>query len=183
MVSILLAAVLRLSRAAASIAKSPVDFGRDVAPILEQHCIRCHQPSNRKAGISLATFADLKSNEYVVAGDPDASYLVDVVTAAAGEKPQMPKEGAPLSAQEVSTLRDWIREGAHWPDGVVVKDRAKADQRLVVIAATGSASSRRRTAFRLSGVAIRSIDLFSRGLPRQGCGPIRRPIDGRSFGV
>jgi mono/diheme cytochrome c family protein/cytochrome c553 len=109
-------------------AKAPVDFGHDVAPIFEQHCIHCHQPSNKKAGLSLATVADLKSNEYVVAGDPDASYLAEVVTAAAGDKPLMPKQGTALSAQEVSTLRDWIREGAHWPDNVVVKDRARADQ-------------------------------------------------------
>src|SRR5215207_9544546 len=108
--------------------KSPVDFGRDVAPIFERHCIRCHQPSNKKADLSFATFADLRTNEYVVAGDPDGSYLADVVSAAAGEKPLMPKEGGALSVREVSTLRDWIREGAHWPDGVVVTDRAKADQ-------------------------------------------------------
>src|SRR5262245_54581673 len=102
-----------------ALAKSPVDFGHDVAPIFEQYCIRCHQPSNKKAELSLATSADLKSNEYIVAGDPDASYLVEVVTAAAGEKPLMPKEGARLSVQEVSILRDWIREGARWPDAVV----------------------------------------------------------------
>ena len=108
-----------------------------MAPIFEQHCIRCHQPSNKKAELSLATVADLKSNEYVVAGDPDASYLVEVVTAAAGEKPLMPKEGAQLTAQEVSTLRDWIREGAPWPDGVVVKDRAKADQDWWSLASVG----------------------------------------------
>src|SRR5215213_1061326 len=79
-----------------AVAKSPISFGRDLAPILEQHCIRCHQPSNKKGGLSLATFADLKSNEYVVAGDPDASYLAEVVAAAKGEKPLMPKEGAQL---------------------------------------------------------------------------------------
>src|SRR4051812_16061059 len=104
-----------------TLAKSPVDFGRDVAPVLEQHCIRCHQPSNKKAGLSLATIEDLKKNEYVVAGDPDASSLSEVVTAAAGKKPLMPKEGPPLSAQEVSTVRQWIREGAVWPNGAVVK--------------------------------------------------------------
>src|SRR6478609_2699355 len=80
---------------AGALAKSPVDFGHDVAPIFEQHCIRCHQPSNKKGGLSLATFADLKSNEYVVPGDPDASYMVEVITSAAGDKPLMPKEGAP----------------------------------------------------------------------------------------
>src|SRR5437763_1934248 len=93
----------------------PVDFRNDIAPILEQHCIRCHQPANQKSGLSLATFAALEENGYVVSGDPDASYLLDVVTATAGQKPLMPKEGAPLSAQEISALREWIRAGARWP--------------------------------------------------------------------
>jgi mono/diheme cytochrome c family protein len=112
----------------AAIAKPPVEFGRDVAPILEQHCIRCHQPSNKKGDLSLTTSADLKSNEFVIAGDPDSSYLIEVVTAADGKKPEMPKEGTALSKDEIATLRAWIHEGAHWPDGVVVKDRARADQ-------------------------------------------------------
>lgn len=106
----------------------PIDFARDVAPILEQHCIRCHQSSNKKSGIQLATFADLKANEYVIAGDPDESYLVEVVSAAAGEKPMMPTDGAPLSAKEVSAIRKWIRQGARWPDDVVLKERSKADR-------------------------------------------------------
>jgi mono/diheme cytochrome c family protein len=109
-------------------AKQPVDFRQDVAPILGRHCIRCHQPANKKSGLSLATFADLKANEYVLAGDPDGSYLIDVVTAGDGKKPLMPKEGAPLSSQAVSVLRNWIRDGAQWPASIVVTDRAKADQ-------------------------------------------------------
>jgi mono/diheme cytochrome c family protein/cytochrome c553 len=113
---------------AESASKSPIDFARDVAPILEQHCIRCHQPAVKKADISLATVADLAANEYVVAGEPDASYLLEVVTARPGEKPLMPKEGPVLSAQEASVLREWIVEGAHWPDGVVVKERSRADR-------------------------------------------------------
>jgi mono/diheme cytochrome c family protein len=109
------------------VAKPPVDFARVVAPILEQRCIRCHQPGNKKSGISLATFDDLKKNEYVVAGDPDASYLVELV-AATSEKPRMPKEGPPLTPEEVANLREWIREGARWPGGLVIKERAKADR-------------------------------------------------------
>src|SRR3954463_7703656 len=118
LLSLLTASICAMS-ATALFAKSPVDFSRDIAPIFEQHCIRCHQPSNKKGGFSLATAAELKSNEYVVAGDPDASYLTEIVRAGPGEKPLMPKEGAPLSMQEVSILRDWIREGAIWPDGFV----------------------------------------------------------------
>ena len=121
-------AALPLLVGGAARAKTVVDFGRDVAPILEQHCVRCHQPGNKKGDLSLATAADLSGSSYIVAGDPDASYLAEVVSATADEKPLMPKEGTRLSEKEVATIRDWIREGAHWPEGVVVKERSKADQ-------------------------------------------------------
>ncbi len=109
-------------------AESPVDFGRDVVPILEQHCIRCHQPAIKKADLSFATRADLEANDFLSAGKPAESHLLEMVTPSGGAKPQMPKEGPPLSAQEISVLHDWIAEGAPWPEGVVVKERSKADR-------------------------------------------------------
>jgi hypothetical protein len=107
---------------------SPVDFARDVVPIFEKHCVRCHQPANKKGELSLATADDLNANQYVLPGDAEGSYLLEVVTAQDGEKPVMPKEGAPLSTKEVATLRMWIAGGAAWPTDVVVKERAKADR-------------------------------------------------------
>jgi hypothetical protein len=109
-------------------AKSQVNFAQQVAPILERHCIRCHQPGNTKSQISLATFADLAANEYVVPGDPQGSYLIDLITAGDTERPAMPKEGAPLSDDEISVLRTWIAEGANWPEDYVVREKSKADR-------------------------------------------------------
>ena len=108
-------------------ADEPVDFSKQIAPIFEQHCVRCHSPGNSKGDVSLATFDDLKSNEYVIAGDPDGSYLIELVTSQDGEPPAMPKEAKPLSDGEVDLLRQWVRQGAKWPDGVVVKEKSKAD--------------------------------------------------------
>lgn len=105
-----------------------VDFRRDVVPILEQHCIRCHQPANKKGELSLATRDNLDENEFLSAGKPDESRLLEVVTAAAGAKPEMPKEGGPLSEKEVTVLRNWIAQGADWPKDVIVKERSKADR-------------------------------------------------------
>jgi mono/diheme cytochrome c family protein len=104
-----------------------VEFARDIVPLIEQHCIRCHKPGNEKGDLSLATSEDLTANGYVTPGKPEESHLVDVVTAASGQRPAMPKEGAPLSAAEVDRLRRWIADGAPWPDSVVVRERAKAD--------------------------------------------------------
>ena len=110
------------------LAKPSVDFVRDVAPIIERHCIRCHQPANRKTELSLATSADLAANEYVIPGRPDDSYLLQVITATGEQPPLMPKDGAPLTGEEVAVLRTWIAEGAQWPEDVAIREKSKADR-------------------------------------------------------
>lgn len=110
-------------------AETAIDFTRDVAPLLERSCIRCHQPSNEKGDLSLATAADLLDMGYIVPGKPDESHLLDAVVAEAdGKSPAMPKEGNPLSSDEVTLLRRWISAGAAWPSNVVVRERSKADR-------------------------------------------------------
>ncbi|HIK92890.1 MAG TPA: DUF1549 domain-containing protein, partial [Planctomycetes bacterium] len=111
----------------ASAAEERVEFKTQVAPILAEHCLRCHSAGNRKGEISLATFGDLKSNEYVNTGDPDDSYLLQLVTSQDGNPPEMPKDAPPLSDDKVALIRRWISEGAEWPDGVVVREKSRAD--------------------------------------------------------
>jgi hypothetical protein len=105
-----------------------VDFARDVAPILQQRCFRCHRAENRLGNLSLTTEKDLRSRGLVVPGKPQASTLLAVVKSPAGTRPRMPKEGAPLSEEQVATLERWIAQGAVWPQGFVVKERAAADR-------------------------------------------------------
>ncbi len=105
-----------------------VQFERDVLPILQSHCIRCHNPSNPKGEFSLATSKDLLSQKWIVPEEPDGSYLIEVVTASTDEPPAMPKEGEPLKPEDVETLRRWIAAGASWPEGVIVQERSKADK-------------------------------------------------------
>jgi hypothetical protein len=108
-------------------ADEPIDFAKQIAPIIEQHCVRCHSPGNSKGEVSLATFDDLKLNDYVVAGDADGSYLVELVTSQDGAPPAMPKEAQPLSGDEVGLFRQWIEQGGKWPEGIVIREKAKAD--------------------------------------------------------
>jgi hypothetical protein len=105
-------------------AEPPIDFGRDVAPIFEKHCLHCHSDNISKGDISLSTIASLRKNEYVLPGDPDSSHLVDLIS---GDDPEMPNEGEPLSAREVAVIRSWIANGAAWPTDVMLHEKSKAD--------------------------------------------------------
>jgi len=106
-----------------------VDFAKDVAPILEKHCVRCHQPGNAKGKLSVATIADLLAGGHVVPGKPIDSSVLELITPEKpGERPRMPKDGRMLSDAEVATLRQWIADGANWPKEYVVKERSKADK-------------------------------------------------------
>ncbi|QGJ72207.1 Planctomycete cytochrome C [Planctomycetales bacterium 10988] len=104
-----------------------MDFQQEIAPILEQHCIRCHTPGNNKGDLSLATIDNLEENGYLIAGDPEGSYLLDLVTALEGMPPEMPKDAEPLNTEEVALVREWISQGAHWPDDLVLHEKSKAD--------------------------------------------------------
>ncbi len=105
------------------------DFARDVAPILEQHCLRCHNPGNVKGDFSLATIDHAREHDYLSPGQPDESHLLQLVTPPSdGERPEMPKEGEPLSAEQIDVLKQWIADGANWPNEIVLHEPSKVDK-------------------------------------------------------
>ncbi|MEA3212843.1 MAG: hypothetical protein QOE70_5900 [Chthoniobacter sp.] len=128
-----LGVVLRGAGLAAEPAK-PVDFTLEVAPIFEARCVRCHNTTEKKGKFSLATAADVftkrKGHEAaVVPGDPGASLLVELITPPRpSEDPEMPEEGDPLTAEQVALVRRWIEEGAKWPEGIVIRPKARAEK-------------------------------------------------------
>src|SRR5438045_1497697 len=96
--------VLLLFLFAASALAAPVDFGREVHPILVSRCMGCHSNEKGQAGLSVATRAALlkggASGAAVVPGSSSASLLIQRVT---GEKPpRMPMGGAPLTDAEIA---------------------------------------------------------------------------------
>jgi hypothetical protein len=98
-------------------------FRDRVAPLLESRCVRCHGGVATKGGLSLATAQALRnggdSGPAVEPGKPEESLLLEKVS---GEAPEMPKGGRPLSADERTVLRQWIEQGAHWPEGLVLRE-------------------------------------------------------------
>ena len=94
----------------------PPSFHHDVRPILQAHCMGCHQPAKAALDLDLtshsATLLGSEAGEVVVAGDPGDSLLLEVVRSIDGEAPEMPPGDSPLSDAEVDVLRRWIEAGA-----------------------------------------------------------------------
>ncbi len=99
-------------------------FRDRIAPILERRCVGCHNDANPKGKLSLATAAGLlrggEGGPAVEPGNPGESAIVEKV---AGPKPEMPRNAPPLDAAEVDSIRRWVASGAHWPDGLTLRDR------------------------------------------------------------
>jgi hypothetical protein len=101
-------------------AAEPVDFLRQIKPLLADRCFVCHGPLNQKARLRLDTVAAMRrggrSGPAVIPNKPADSVLLDAVTGQG--RVRMPPEGeaSPLSETQVALLRTWIEQGAHGPD-------------------------------------------------------------------
>jgi mono/diheme cytochrome c family protein len=97
---------------------APVDFARDVKPIFDSACVKCHGKGKDKGGFSLETrelfFKGGDSGAPVVSGKSAQSLLIELVSGLDPEK-VMPAKGSKLKPEQVSLLRAWIDQGAVWP--------------------------------------------------------------------
>src|SRR5690606_29373720 len=75
-------------------------FLERVQPIFERRCVTCHNENLQEGSFSLSSKGAFFESGYVVPGDVAGSYVVDVVTEHDG-KAAMPKDGDPLTAEEV----------------------------------------------------------------------------------
>ena len=96
----------------------PLDFVNDIQPILRAQCTACHGEQQQLGQLRLdsKTIA-MKggvSGHTIVPGDPEASELFRRV-AGLSDQPRMPM-GKELPAEQIATLKQWIAEGAAWPD-------------------------------------------------------------------
>ena len=88
-----------------------------VQPLLAARCVECHGPQKAKHRLRLDSLDGiLKGGEElgaaVIAGKPDESPLIKVVTMKRGEELAMPPKGEALTAEEIAVLTEWIKAGA-----------------------------------------------------------------------
>jgi mono/diheme cytochrome c family protein len=115
--------VLGISVTVACFAAGPlVDFNRDVRPILSDNCFACHGPDDkhRMANLRLDTGEGLfgergPAYHVVTPGDLRRSllYLRISTGARAGRMPP-PQAGMTLTEAQISTVGQWIEQGAKW---------------------------------------------------------------------
>jgi mono/diheme cytochrome c family protein len=88
-----------------------VSFSKNVLPIFEVRCQRCHGTGQTLAGLSLASHADVLTGSgrgpVVIPGSAETSRLVEVVVSG-----EMPRGGAKLPESEIQTISDWVDAGA-----------------------------------------------------------------------
>ncbi|MDB6154799.1 MAG: hypothetical protein JWL90_3252 [Chthoniobacteraceae bacterium] len=103
----------------------PLEFNRDIRPILSENCFYCHgqDPKHREAKLRLdlseEATRDLGGYSAIVPGKPDASELIARITSEDREE-QMPppKSNRHLTAEQKELLKRWIAQGSnyekHW---------------------------------------------------------------------
>ena len=112
-------APLLVALAAATAAEPSAEerFQREVWPLLENTCLRCHGPEKHKADLRLdSREAALKGGENgpaLVPGKPGESLLLKLVRHAEADRKMPPKDK--LLDTEISSLERWIADGAPWP--------------------------------------------------------------------
>ena len=112
----------------------PIDFNRDIRPILADKCFKCHGPDarERKGKLRLdnrrdATAPAASGSPAIVPGKLDDSELYQRITADdPDERMPPPKSGKTLSAAEVAQLKTWIEQGAEYQGTLGVRRRRSA---------------------------------------------------------
>ncbi|MBT4866976.1 MAG: DUF1553 domain-containing protein [Planctomycetaceae bacterium] len=98
-----------------------IDFARDVAPIFAEHCNDCHGADAQEGRLRLdakkIVFKGGLSGKTIIPGDSKKSLLLRRMLDG-DEEERMPLDADPLSDKQIAVIRDWIDQGAVWPDGV-----------------------------------------------------------------
>ena len=126
----------------------PVSFEHEVAPILNESCVRCHGADQASAGLRMDTFNGLakggRSGVPVAPGVPARSGIM-LRMASPDEQNRMPKGGAKLADADMMTIARWIDQGAKFdgkdpnaPIGDTAMEKPEPPTPVTIVMADGS---------------------------------------------
>ncbi|MAS95097.1 MAG: cell surface protein [Verrucomicrobiales bacterium] len=108
-----------------------IDFAKDIQPILEFNCVSCHDANEAKGGLRFDTAAEFfkggDGGQALTKGNPDDSFMMELVTLPEDDTDVMPPKGRVLYDHEVAKLRQWISEGAEWPEDLLLVAKKEED--------------------------------------------------------
>lgn len=106
------------------------DFAK-VQAIMETKCLECHNPSKIKGKLLMDTAEALlkggESGKTLIPGKPDESELIKRIVLPKDNDDIMPPKGGPLPAEDIALLKQWVSEGAKWPQGLVLHHKSAED--------------------------------------------------------
>jgi hypothetical protein len=124
--------------ALAAAPKGPVQFNRDIQPILSDNCYLCHGPDEgtRKARLRLDVRESALAKEAFVPGNPDESELIIRILATDPDDVMPPPDAhKTLTPEQKELLKRWIAEGAvyqkHWAYEPPVRPEVPAGENAI----------------------------------------------------
>ncbi len=114
---VIVAILIAASGAAQARAADPVDYNRDIRPILNKRCFGCHGPEKQRAGLRLDGMSFLHQGgdrgPAIIAGAASKSLLIKAISGHDPDVPAMPPKGQRMTPEEVALIRAWIDQGTH----------------------------------------------------------------------
>lgn len=97
-----------------------VSFSKDIRPIIDANCIKCHAPGGQgyeASGLSMQTYETLmkgtKFGPVIKPGDALSSTLMILIDGRADPSINMPHgDNEPLSGEQIKLFELWINQGA-----------------------------------------------------------------------
>lgn len=100
-------------------AQEKVDFVSQIKPIFEKHCVSCHGPEKEEA---FRIDDKEAAMAYIEESSEDSDMYLYLVSDDDEELMPPPDEGTPLSETQINLVKNWIDQGAEWPEGVQLVD-------------------------------------------------------------
>lgn len=110
--------LIALVSSCTEVSKDEISFNRDIRPILNDKCLRCHGGVKSNGGFSLLfeedAFSETQSGKQaIIRGNADKSELYKRIVHEDSEL-RMPLDADPLSTEEINSIERWIEGGAKW---------------------------------------------------------------------
>lgn len=103
---------------------APIDYEKQIVPILENKCLTCHSGSIRKGRLDLSSLEGMikggKTGAAVTSGKPEESLLIKLA-GRTGTPPMPPKDDEPLTPEELALIKTWIAQGTKGSASSVAK--------------------------------------------------------------